>query len=58
MSDYKNQNKESTLGLLKNPLIRETLMNYMYIEDDDSDFYFSVSSKEGNPAAPREPSLS
>ena len=46
VSGYKNQNKESTLGLLKNLVMRETLKNNMYHNDDDSDSYFSVSSKE------------
>jgi hypothetical protein len=47
---YKNQNKESTLGLLKNLVMRETLKNNICNhEDDDTDSYFSVSSKEGTP---------
>ncbi|KAI2500621.1 hypothetical protein MHU86_13842 [Fragilaria crotonensis] len=62
VSGYKNQNKESTLGLLKNLVMRETLKNNMYKEDDDSDSYFSVSSKEGNDptptTAPRQRNLS
>ena len=53
VSGYKNQNKESTLGLLKNLVMRETLKKNIYNhEDDDSDSYFSVSSKEGTPAPP------
>ncbi|KAI2492822.1 hypothetical protein MHU86_21737 [Fragilaria crotonensis] len=53
VTGYKNQNKESTLGLLKNLVVRETLKNKMYNkEDDDSDSYFSVSSKEGTPPPP------
>ena len=52
VSGYKNQNKESTLGLLKNLVVRETLKNKMNNEeDDDSDSYFSVS-KEGTPSPP------
>jgi hypothetical protein len=38
VSGYKNQNKESTLGLLKNLVMRETLKKNIYNhEDDDSD---------------------
>jgi hypothetical protein len=44
VSGYKNQNKESTLGLLKNLVMREGLKNKM--SDDDSTSYFSVSSQE------------
>ena len=53
VSGYKNQNKESTLGLLKNLVTKETLKNNVCNhEDDNSDSYFSVSSKEGTPAPP------
>ena len=54
VSGYKNQNKECTLGLLKNLVMRETLKNniYNHEDSDDSDSYFSVSSKEGTPAPP------
>ena len=44
VSWYKNQNKESTLGLLKNLVMREGLKNKMY--DDNSASYHSVSSQD------------
>jgi hypothetical protein len=43
VSGYKNQNKESTVGLLKNLVKRETLKNSMYNKGDNSDSYFLVS---------------
>ncbi len=56
VSGHKNQNKESTLGLLKNLVMREGLKNKMY--DDDSASYFSVSSQEQGSTSLQETSLS
>ena len=48
VSGYKNQNKESTLGLLKNLVVqRDSLKNNMYNDDEDSvSTYISGSSQE------------
>jgi hypothetical protein len=56
VSGYKNQNKESTLGLLKTQVMQEGLKNKMY--DDDSASYFSVLSQEQGSTTLQETNLS
>jgi hypothetical protein len=47
VSGYKNQNKETTVGLLKNLVQRDSLKNNMYNDDEDSvSTYISGSSQE------------